>query len=128
MRFSDTLRELRKEKGLLQRDIAKDLGLTTSAIGFYETGKRKPDHDTLERLANYFGVSVDYLLGRTKERSSADKIKSALADDPELAGTWDKLSKRKDLQLLFKQTKDMSPEGVKQIIRVIKAIENEEEK
>ena len=127
MKFPERLRTLRKEKGLYQKDIAKDLGVTTSAIGFYEQGKRKPDHDTLERLATYYNVSVDFLLGRTNERFSADKIKSALSDDQELADFWDKLKEREDLKLLFKQTKEMTPEGVRQIIRIIKAIEAEEQ-
>ncbi|MDI3548175.1 MAG: hypothetical protein PWR10_1827 [Halanaerobiales bacterium] len=62
-----------------------------------------------------------------KNNKNNDKIKAALSDDPELADFWDKLSEREDLQLLFKQTKDMDPAGVRQIIRIIKAIEEEEE-
>lgn len=74
MKFPKILRELRKEKELYQKDIAQALDLTTSAIGFYEQGKRKPDLDILEQLASYFNVSVDYLLGRTNERAPADKL------------------------------------------------------
>lgn len=125
--FKDRLKKLRKEKKLYQKELAKIIGVSDGAIAMYETGKRTPDKDILDKMASYFGVSVDFLLGRTKERSPADKIKSALSSDPELADFWDKLSKREDLQLLFKQTKDMNPEGVKQIIRIIKAIEDEEQ-
>ncbi|MDI3548173.1 MAG: hypothetical protein PWR10_1825 [Halanaerobiales bacterium] len=125
--FKDRLKKLRKEKGLYQKELAKIIGVSDGAIAMYETGKRTPDKEILDKLANYFDVSVDYLLGRTDERSPADKIKAALSDDPELADFWEKLSQREDLQLLFKQTKDMSPEGVRQIIRIIKAIEDEEQ-
>lgn len=63
------LRELRKEKGLLQRDVAKIIGITDSAIGHYERGARVPDPDTLRKLAEFYSVSVDYLLGRTDVRN-----------------------------------------------------------
>lgn len=128
MGLANRLKKLRKEKGLYQKDVAEDIGLTASAIGFYEQGKRKPDNDTLQKLADYYDVSTDYLLGRTNERSSADKIKKAISDDPELQDAWDQISKRENLQLLFKQTKDMDDSSIRQIIRVIKAIEEDEEK
>lgn len=126
MSLGDRLKKLRKEKDLYQKDVAKDIGLTASAIGFYEQGKRKPDNDTLQKLADYYDVSTDYLLGRTNERSSADKIKNAVSDDPDLQDAWKKISQREDLQLLFKQTKDMDESSIRQVIRIIKAIESEE--
>ncbi|MFW6047319.1 MAG: helix-turn-helix domain-containing protein [Candidatus Woesearchaeota archaeon] len=122
------LRELRKEKGLYQKDVANDIGLTSSAIGFYEQGKRRPDQETLERLADHYNVSVDYLLGRTNERKSADEIKKAISDDPELLRFWEKLTNRPDLQLLLKQTEELEPEDIKSIIEVIRIIHKEEEK
>lgn len=125
--IGNQIKRLRKEKDLLQKELAKELGLTQQTISLYESNKREPDSEILYKIASYFGVSVDYLLGISSERTPADKINEALSSDPELADFWDKISKRKDLQLMFKQTKDMSPEQVKQIIRIIKAIEDEEQ-
>jgi transcriptional regulator with XRE-family HTH domain len=65
MKLGKRLKELREEKGLLQKDVAKYLKITTSAYGYYEQGKRDPDTETLQKLADFFNVSVDYLLGRT---------------------------------------------------------------
>jgi transcriptional regulator with XRE-family HTH domain len=62
--FSQRLKKLRNERRLYQKDLAEFLGITTSAYGFYEQGKRQPDQDTLNKLADYFDVSTDYLLGR----------------------------------------------------------------
>ena len=63
------LNELRKEKGLAQKDVAEYLGITKSAYGFYEQNRREPSPETIKKLADYFEVSADYLLGRTdKER------------------------------------------------------------
>jgi transcriptional regulator with XRE-family HTH domain len=128
MKFSDRLKKLRKEKNLYQKELAEHLGVSRPTITQYESGTRKPDNETLGKIADYFNVSIDYLLGRTNERSSADKIKKAISDDPELQDAWDQISKRENLQLLFKQTKDMDDSSIRQIIRVIKAIEEDEEK
>lgn len=126
MSISKRLRKLRKENNMTQEDVAKKLGITRAAVGLYEQGKRNVDNETLMKLSDIFGVSVDYLLGGTNERSSADKIKKALTDDPELSDAWEKISQREDLQLLFKQTKDMDESSIRQVIRIIKAIEDEE--
>lgn len=61
------LRELRTQKGLTQAELSKTLQVSASSIGMYEQGRREPDNETLGRIANYFNVSTDYLLGRTDE-------------------------------------------------------------
>ncbi|MFA4884497.1 MAG: helix-turn-helix transcriptional regulator [Desulfotomaculaceae bacterium] len=62
------LTELRKEKGLSQIELAQRLNMGQSTIAMYERDKRCPDNKTLERLAGFFNVSVDYLLGLTNTR------------------------------------------------------------
>lgn len=57
------LRELREKKELLQSDIAKFLKISTPAYSYYETNKRNMPTETAKKLANFFNVSVDYLLG-----------------------------------------------------------------
>lgn len=64
MSFSVMLRKLREEKHLSQKDIAEYLGITRQAVAAYELAKREPDYNTLRKLADFFSVSVDYLLGR----------------------------------------------------------------
>lgn len=125
--LGERLALLRKEKGLTQEELAQALNITRSALSLYEIGKRDPDTETLRKIAGFFNVSVDYLLGRTDIRNPEEKIKQAISDDPELLEFWEVLSQRDDLQLLFKQTKDLPPQDVKRIIRIIKAIEDEEE-
>lgn len=63
------LRELRKKRNITQLKLAMDLGLNQNAISRYETGEREADYKTLIALANYFGVSIDYLLERTDDES-----------------------------------------------------------
>ncbi len=66
--FEERFLELRKEKGVTQKVVGNVLGIGDRAIRFYEIGKRRPDFDGLIALAEYFGVSVDYLVGRTDKR------------------------------------------------------------
>ncbi len=64
MLFYSRLRQLREQHRLSQKDLAAFLGVTRQAIASYELGKREPGFNTLIKLADYFNVSADYLLGR----------------------------------------------------------------
>ncbi len=68
---AERLKQLRTEhKGLRQVDLAQSLGISASAYSSYEQGVREPDDATKRRLADYFSVSLDYLLGRTEHRAT----------------------------------------------------------
>ena len=66
--LANRLQELRKEKKLRQEDVAKAIGIATYTYQRYEYGKREPLASVLRDLADFHGVSADYLLGRTDER------------------------------------------------------------
>ena len=59
------LKEIRKAKGISQLKMAMDLNTNQNTISRYETGEREPGIAELIRIADYFNVSIDYLLGRT---------------------------------------------------------------
>ncbi len=59
------LKELRKQRNITQLKLAMDLGLNQNTISRYETGDHEADYKTLILIADYFNVSIDYLLGRT---------------------------------------------------------------
>lgn len=61
--FAERLKELRNEKGLTQNQLAKELGLTHTAICRWESGLRMPTAQAIVIIAKYFGVSADYLWG-----------------------------------------------------------------
>lgn len=64
----DRLKEIREEKGLKQKDIAKILNITQVQYSRYETGMRLMPIDKLSKLAEYYNTSIDYLLYKTDER------------------------------------------------------------
>lgn len=63
--LSERLQYLKNNRNLLQKNIAKEIGIALRTYQYYESGERKPDSDTILKIAEYFDVSVDYLLGRT---------------------------------------------------------------
>lgn len=66
--LANRLVELRKNKNILAKDAAEQLGLTPQALGHYEKGRREPNIDILQKMAMYYGVSIDFLTGVTEER------------------------------------------------------------
>lgn len=61
--FAETLKELRRSRNLNQKQFAKAVFITPSAVSQYETGRTMPSRETMERIAGFFGVSTDYLMG-----------------------------------------------------------------
>jgi len=122
------IRSLRNEKGLTQSDLAKLLNVSDRTIGYYENGQRDPDTSSLKILSEYFEVSVDFLLGLTEFRTPADRISQAIGADKELLTFWEETKDRENVQLLFKQIRTMSDKDINQVLRIIKAIEDEEDR
>ena len=63
--FPTRLKKLRESRRIYQREIAEALGVTTRAYQFYESGRSEPKIKTLIAIADYYRVSIDYLVGRT---------------------------------------------------------------
>ena len=68
MNFPRTISLLRKEKNLSQRKVAKELGVSQAVLSHYETGLREPGLEFVAKIADYYKVSTDFLLGRTMSR------------------------------------------------------------
>ena len=107
----ETLKELRKIHQVKQRELAEYLNVTVSTYSRYENGKRQPDYETLLLLADYYAVSVDYLLGRTVvgEATLLEDVKPMLK----------KLEYNEDLDLLFIKTNDMSKNELDKFIKLL---------
>lgn len=83
--FSKRLKYLREKSNYSQKKVAASLGISNVQLSRYESGDRNPDPDTLAHLADYFNVSVDYLLGRTDNpiRIDDDSINVSFRDGGE---------------------------------------------
>ena len=81
MEFGEFLMNLRKEKGILQKEVAAHLHMSVSTISSYEKGVHAPDLDTLIKLADFYEVSTDYLLQRTKYKANISTLNKRLSDN-----------------------------------------------
>lgn len=113
------LKYLRKKCGYLQKDIAKYLNMSQGGYSLYEKGVRTPDPETLHKIAKFYGVSVDYILGKSNNPNNTDNleenqnvIKMILDDDIEVyfydktRVTPEKLEKMQQIyNLVFKDEK-----------------------
>lgn len=107
--FGDIFKELRLEKKLSQEKIAEDLEISQPLIAKWESHQSTPSPEMLDYIADYFNVSVDYLIGRSKYRNLE-------ADNSELDN------------VLFSKAKDLTDDEKKAIINVINAIKKEVDK
>ena len=69
----ERIRNLREDRDLTQQDLAKLLNCTQACYSHYESGKRDLPTEVLEKLADLYGVSIDYLLGRTNQKTPYPK-------------------------------------------------------
>jgi len=122
MDFSTRLTALRKQKKLLQADLANKIGIARATYGAYEQGTRQPDFETLEKIADYFDVSTDYLLGRTntpelttKPQQDDEAEFQAFINNPEL-GVW------------YKELPKSSEEELRKLRTIWEMIKSEQKK
>ena len=71
--FGAAMGELRRARGLSQRTASAELGISQALLSHYEKGAREPGLDFVVRACNYYGVSADYLLGRSDRRAGNDE-------------------------------------------------------
>jgi transcriptional regulator with XRE-family HTH domain len=83
----ERIKELRLEKGLSQGELAKYMQIRNrSTLAGWELGRVSPDHKMIIKMANFFGVSTDYLLGVTDDRKHTEDIQTKMKDGRILSG------------------------------------------
>lgn len=125
--FNDRLKALRKQKGLSQRALAEKLEMSKSAVSMYESGFREPDHETTEKIADFFNVDVDYLLGRSNVTLRytdvlADGQPPQYYDDETVQIVTDRLRTNPEYSVLFKASADVKPENIEYVAELIKKL------
>lgn len=104
------IKGLREKNNISQKDFAVKIGVSNVVLSRYESDERKPDYDTLHLIADFFEVSIDYLLGRNTVKNTLSKDEQdeaafqAFANNPSLQKWYKELpnSKEEDLEKLRK--------------------------
>lgn len=115
------LKELRRQRGMTQKEVANHLKMSTARYNQYETGKRMPDYDTLLLIADYYGVSTDYLLGHLN-------YSAPVTLDPQFVSLVQTIYRRPSLQTLVELAAKTSEENISIINQYIRFVLEESEK
>lgn len=112
--------KLLKEKGVTAYKVAKDTGVTTATLSSWKTGRYEPKPEKLKILADYFGVSVDYLMTGKEKDGEKYYLNEETA---ELAQT---LFNNRNLRVLFDAAKDATPEDLETTYNMLMALKRKE--
>lgn len=78
MNFGERLQEIREDRDVSRKELSAFLNISVSALGMYEQGRREPNIETLVKIADYFNVSLDFLLGRDFSGNNTQELQEAL--------------------------------------------------
>jgi len=113
--YGQRISHLRESMNLTQTELARRLGITRASLSHYETGRRVPDFETISKMADFFGVSVDYIIGRTERPDPPPEIRQ-----------FDNHLELSDEKILEKYVftidgRELSPEEARRFIAFIRA-------
>ncbi len=115
--FFNIFKSLRLSSGYTQQELSEKLGISRSTIGMYETGAREPDFETLELIADFFNVDIDYLIGRTKQTTVLPESSYYFnADAREMA---EFLYKNPEYKVLFDATRKVKKDDIQFVKEMI---------
>ena len=116
----EVFEQLLQKFGVTPYKISKETGVTQTSLSNWKNGQSKPSTPTLQKIADYFGVSVDYLM--TGEEKDGDKYYI----NEETAEMAQALFENRDLRVLFDAAKDASPEDLKTTYDMLMALKKKE--
>ena len=122
MEFIERLDLLLKDRKISKMQFLKDTGYSKNAYSEWKSGVTKSYMNKIDTIADYFGVSVDYLIGRTDDPAPATDAIDSEFSDMELSDILDALKNRDEMRMLFSLTKDATKEDVLQAVKIIEAL------
>ena len=125
--FKNIFKQLRIASGLTQVEMSKKIGISRSTIGMYETGAREPDFETLEKIADFFNVDTDYLLGRTNKTTLLPETAGKYYVNDETAKVAQEIFENRELRVLFDAARDASPEDLRTTYDMLMALKRKEQ-
>lgn len=117
--FQTNLKRLREIKGVSQAGLAKAIGVGVSTVGMWENGKNKPDSKNLEKLADFFEVSVSELYA---DETMGKHTSNPRFDGMDVEEMVDFLANNEKGRVLMSIAKDATKEDLEQIVRIVEAL------
>ena len=113
MGFPERLKQLRKEKGLSQIMLAKELGVSGGTVAMWETGKRKPQFEMFDKLCTFFDRSMDYILGASVD----DRSFALINEEVQQLGDWQVEEQYEDMLRKYTLLDDYGKDAVNAVLR-----------
>lgn len=124
MTIGEKLRDIRKEKGFTQKELGNMLGITPQMIAQYESGKRKPKLETLQRIAEALGISWEIFMDEDEPTGNSDNDHYYINDESRQIAQ--EVFENPELRTLFKVARDIPPERLKAHIEFMKSLKEQE--
>lgn len=118
MEYGERLKKLRNEKGISQQEFADRLKINRSTYARYELGKTQPDFETLQKIADYYSVTIDFILGRS------DNTNTQTNDEKEMKEFFS----NPELNLFFKEMKESPEEQLEELREIWEVIKKRNKK
>ena len=114
--FADRLKELRKDKGMTQVQLAETLGVSKGTVAMWEIGKREPNFETLDRLSDIFDRRIDYILGYSDDASSPKMTD----EEYEQLGRWEVEDQFREILMSYLALDEYGKTAVESLIKAEK--------
>lgn len=122
----DRIFEIMKEKELTAYRVSKDTGISQASLADWRKGRSKPKIDKLQKLSEYFGVSISYLTGESNEIDDTQQMQApnGYYVDKETAEYAEMLRNRPGARLLFSAAKDISKDDLQKAVEYIEFLKS----
>jgi transcriptional regulator with XRE-family HTH domain len=117
---------LLEKHGVTAYKVAKATGITTSTLTSWKQGKYVPKPDKLQKIADYFGVSLGYLMGTEEEPNAVDKENNPIVLDDEALELLEELKTRPEMRTLFSVSKKATKEDILKAVKIIEALKGDD--
>lgn len=122
--LSDMIKKERNKRGISQMEFSKIIGVSQQTIGSWETGRTSPDIEMIKKLAQYFNVTTDYLLGNDLIPGllgNSEKLGSSTGyyHDQEVAAIAQEMHDKPEIRVLFDATRGLKKESIEEVKKFV---------
>lgn len=119
--------QLLQKRGVTPYKVSKETGVTQTSLSNWKSGRNAPSAKTLQKLADYFGVTVGYLMGTEEEEPNAtDKENNPIVLDDDALELLEELKERPEMRTLFSVSKKATKEDILKAVKIIEALKGDD--
>lgn len=119
--------QLLQKRGVTPYKVSKETGVTQTSLSNWKSGRNTPSARTLQKLADYFGVTVGYLMGTEEEEPNAtDKENNPIVLDDDALELLEELKERPEMRTLFSVSKKATKEDILKAVKIIEALKGDD--